>query len=76
MADLATLQSYEAELLAALGDPSRSLFFDHFKMENRPIAEVQAALSQIRREISNAQSGDAPRVKRLLPVATRAGSGL
>lgn len=75
MATLTELQGYESDLLRAIGDPTKTVFFDHFRLENRPMAEIQAALDQVRREISKINIGDAPKVKRLMPVSSRGRDG-
>lgn len=49
---LEQLKASEAKLIRALGDPTKTVFFDEFKKENRPIGEIQDALAAIRREIA------------------------
>ncbi len=46
------LKAAEARLVRALGDPTKTVFYDEFKRENRPSAEIEDALRAIRREIS------------------------
>lgn len=45
------LKAQEARLIRALGDPTKTVFYDEFKRENRPIGEIEDALQAIRREI-------------------------
>lgn len=46
------LKAYEARLLKALGDPTKAVFYDDFKRENRPVSELQSALATVRAEIA------------------------
>jgi len=66
---LEQLQAAEAKLIRALGDPTRTVFFDEFKRENRPVSELQSALASIRSEIAKltpAAPDAAPRPARYL----------
>jgi hypothetical protein len=54
---LEQLQASEARLVKALGDPTKAVFYDDFKRENRPISEIQGALAAIRAEISRLTTG-------------------
>lgn len=66
---LEQLRASEAKLIRALGDPTRTVFYDEFKRENRPISEIEDALQAIRREISRlAGDGDAGSTFRVRPV--------
>ena len=62
------LQASEARLVRALGDPTKTVFYDEFKRENRPISEIQDALQAIRREIAaltGEASGSSLRIRRV-----------
>lgn len=48
---LEQLQAFEAKLIRAIADPTRTVFYDEFKRENRPVAELQSALATVRTEI-------------------------
>lgn len=48
---LEQLQAYEARLLSAMADPTKAIFYDDFKRENRPVSELDAALTRVRAEI-------------------------
>lgn len=50
--ELTRLRASEARLVAAMGDPTRAVFYDDFKRENRPISEIKDALSFVRSEIA------------------------
>lgn len=66
---LEQLKAYEAKLIRALGDPTKAVFYDDFKRENRPISEIQSALAAVRSEIALATPADpsaAPRPSRIL----------
>jgi len=45
------LKAFEARLLTALSDPTKAIFYDDFKRENRPVSELDAALTRVRAEI-------------------------
>ena len=47
------LKTYEARLVAALGDPTKAVFYDDFKRENRPVSELRSALATVREEIAS-----------------------
>ena len=62
------LQASEARLVRALVDPTKTVFYDEFKRENRPISEIQDALQAIRREIAaltGEASGSSLRIRRV-----------
>lgn len=65
------LRAIETKLLTALGDPTLSVAYDHFRRENRPIGDIQKSLDQVRSEISALcnPAGTKPRVRRNLPLA-------
>lgn len=72
MATLSELQAYEAKLIKAAADPTKAVYFDDFKRENRPFDEITQQLSWVRGEIARAQAaaGTATlRNRRLLPRA-------
>lgn len=54
---LEQLKASESRLVRALGDPTKTVFYDDFKRENRPISEIQDALNAIRAEISQLTTG-------------------
>lgn len=56
MTTLSDLRAYEAKLIKALGDPTKAVFYDEFKKENRPISELRSALDAIRVEIASAEA--------------------
>lgn len=55
---LASLRASETRLVAAMGDPTRAVFYDDFKKENRPISEIAAALAFVRSEIRKLEGGE------------------
>lgn len=64
------LRAYEARLIRALGDPTKAVFYDDFKRENRPVSEIQSALASVRAEIARhpdnpARATAEPRVTRI-----------
>lgn len=66
---LEQLQAAETRLVTAMGDPTRAVFYDDFKRENRPISEIQDALAAIRSEIrrlNEAITPTPPRPRRIL----------
>lgn len=70
-ATLVELQSYEAKLLKAIGDPTLEVWYDDFRKRSRPVSELQDALSQVRREIAQHpdNTSTSHRVRRHLPRA-------
>lgn len=52
------LKAFEARLLTALSDPTRAVFYDDFKRENRPVAELDQALTRVRAEIARLTPAD------------------
>lgn len=68
---LEQLQAYEAKLLRALGDPTKVVFYDDFKRENRPVAEIQSALAAVRAEIARMTPADAAVTPRPARILTR-----
>lgn len=68
---LEQLRAAESRLVRALGDPTKSVFYDDFKRENRPISEIQDALSAIRAEIAAAISGAPASTLIVRPVRIR-----
>ncbi len=68
---LEQLKAYEAKLIRALGDPTKAVFYDDFKRENRPISEVQAALAAVRAEIALATPADAAAPAKPSRILTR-----
>jgi len=63
---LEDLRAYEARLIRALADPTRAIFYDDFKRENRPVSELETALSRVRVEIAKATASDArPAARRI-----------
>lgn len=71
---LEQLQAYEARLIRALGDPTKAVFYDDFKRENRPVSEIQSALATVRAEIArHPDNPDAKRRDRFVKVRMRSG---
>lgn len=68
---LEQLQASEAKLIRALGDPTKTVFYDEFKRENRPISEIQDALQAVRREIARLKGEDTGSSMRVRPVRMR-----
>lgn len=68
---LEQLRAAESRLVRALGDPAKSVFYDDFKRENRPISEIQDALSAIRAEIAAAINGTPASTLIVRPVRIR-----
>lgn len=70
MATLDELRAYEAKLVKAASDPTKSVWYDDFRKENRPFAEIQQQLAWVRGEIAaHADNTASKRVRRLLPRA-------
>ncbi|NBB65077.1 hypothetical protein GVN18_38115 [Pseudomonas sp. ODNR1LW] len=68
---LEQLKQAESRLVRALSDPTKAVFYDDFKQENRPISEIQDALAAIRAEITAQISGRAPTTLVIRPVRIR-----
>lgn len=71
---LEQLRAYEAKLLKAMGDPTQEVWYDDFRKRNRPVAELQSALSWVRREIA-AHPDNATRTPRMRQIRVRSRSG-
>lgn len=70
MATLDELKAYEAKLVKAASDPTKSVWYDDFRKENRPFAEIQQQLAWVRGEIAGHPDNTArKRARRLLPRA-------
>lgn len=65
---LEQLQAAETRLVTAMGDPTRAVFYDDFKRENRPISEIQDALAAIRSEIRRLRDGGSGSTLTLRPA--------
>lgn len=52
------LKAFEARLLTALADPTKAIFYDDFKRENRPVSELETALTRVRSEIAKLTPAD------------------
>lgn len=68
---LEQLRTAETRLVRALGDPTKVVFYDDFKQENRPISEIQDALAAIRAEIAASISGRPASTLVIRPVRIR-----
>lgn len=68
---LEQLRAAESRLVRALGDPTKVVFYDDFKRENRPISEIQDALTAIRAEIAALISGRPATTLVIRPVRIR-----
>ena len=69
MASLTDLQTYEANILKALGNPTAEVWYDNFHKKSRPVGELQAALIEVRSEMAKLQPCTQVRVRRHLPRA-------
>lgn len=70
---LEQLEAAEAKLIRALGDPTKTVFYDEFKRENRPISEIEDALQAIRREIGRLKGTDSGSSMRIRQVRMKGG---
>jgi len=68
---LEQLQAYEAKLIRALGDPTKAVFYDDFKRENRPVSEITTALAFVRSEIAKLTPQEALQAPRPARILTR-----
>jgi hypothetical protein len=68
---LTDLQTIESNLLKAIGNPTLSVAYDHFRREMRPVSDLQKSLDQVRSEMAalTKTASSAPRVRRNLPSA-------
>lgn len=71
MATLEQLRAYEAKLVKAASDPTKSVWYDDFRKESRPFAEIQKQLAWVRSEIAAHPDNPAAQAKprRQLPRA-------
>lgn len=49
---LAELVAFERKLIKAMADPTRQVWYDDFRKENRPFSEIAQQLSWVRGEIA------------------------